>query len=148
MSQSLYTTIITNIQLGKGLGSIIDSVIDHTISTSKYNPFAGSSYVKLPKELDHPKKGMINVQNTDDNEGFKWCLVRYFNSEDHNPRRITKVDKNFAKKLDFKDIKLPVKIRDIYKIGKKNSIGINVFGYENTEKYPIYVSKNVSKNKY
>ena len=55
----------------------IDSVIDHTISISKYNPLAGSSYIKLPKELDHPRKGLINVQNTDDNECFKWCLVRY-----------------------------------------------------------------------
>ena len=30
-------------------GWIIDSVIDHIISISKYNPLAGSSYVKLPR---------------------------------------------------------------------------------------------------
>ena len=49
--QSIYTTIISNIQksLGEGLGWIIDSVIDHTISISVYNPLAGSSYIKLPK---------------------------------------------------------------------------------------------------
>ena len=48
--ESIYTTIISNIQnvLGKGLGWIIDSVIDNTISISKYNPLAGSSYIKLP----------------------------------------------------------------------------------------------------
>ena len=28
---------------------------------------------------------------------------------------------------------------------KKNSIGIRVFGYENKEKHPIYVSKNAVK---
>ena len=46
--QSIYTTIITNIQksFGKGSGWIIDSTIDHTISISKYNPLAGSSYIK------------------------------------------------------------------------------------------------------
>ena len=67
--QLIYTTIITNIQksLGKGSDWIIDSVIDHTISISKYNPLAGSSYIKLRKELDHPRKGLINIQNTDDN---------------------------------------------------------------------------------
>ena len=56
--QSIYTTIITNIQksLRKGSGSIINSVIDHTISISKYNPLTGSSYIKLPKELDHLRK--------------------------------------------------------------------------------------------
>ena len=32
---------------------IIDSVIDNTISDSKYNPLAGSNYIRLPKELDH-----------------------------------------------------------------------------------------------
>ena len=79
--QSIYTTIISNIQksLGKGSGWIIDSVIDHTISISKYNPLAGSSYIKLSKELDHPRKGLINIQNIDDNECCKWSLVRYLN---------------------------------------------------------------------
>ena len=121
MFQSIYTAIITNIQksLGKCSGWIIDSVIDHTISISKFDPLTGSSYIKLPKELDHPRKGLINNQNTDDNECFKWCLVRYLNPADHNPTRITKSDKDFAKRLDFKDIKFPVKMRDIHKIEKK-----------------------------
>ena len=57
--QSIYTTIIENIQKSslKDSGWIIDSVIDHTISIWKYNPLAGSSYIKLPTELDQPRKG-------------------------------------------------------------------------------------------
>ena len=86
---------------------------------------------------------MINNQNIDDNQCFKWCIVRYVHPADHDPRRITKADKDFAKKLDFKDIKFPVKIRDIHKIEEKYSIGISVFGYENKEKYPICVSKKM-----
>ena len=56
--KSIYTTVISYIKvfLGQGLGWIIDSVIDHNINISKYNPLVGSSYIKLPKELDHPKK--------------------------------------------------------------------------------------------
>ena len=71
--KSIYTTIIINIQksLGKGTGWIIDSVIDHTISISKYNPLCGSSYIKFSKEVDHPTKGLIKIQNTDHNEWFK-----------------------------------------------------------------------------
>ena len=51
MFQSVNATIITNIQksVGKGLGWIIDSVIDYTVSISKYNPLAESSYIRLPK---------------------------------------------------------------------------------------------------
>ena len=151
MFKSIYTTIIANIQksLGKTSVWIIDSVIDHTISISKYNPLARSSYIKLPKELDHPRKGLINIQNNDDdNESFKWCLVRYLNLANHHPARITKPDKDFAKALDFKDIKFPFKIRDIHKIEKKNSIGISVFGYENKEKHRIYVSKQCCEEKH
>ena len=49
--ESIYTTIISNIQitLGKGSGWITDSVIDHNISISKYIPLARSSYMKLLK---------------------------------------------------------------------------------------------------
>ena len=38
--------------------------------------------------------------------------------------------------------------RDIHKIEKKNSIAISVFGYENKEKHPIYVSKKCCEEKY
>ena len=68
-------------------------------------------------------------------------LVGYLNPADRNPARISKAEKDFAKKNDFKDITFPVKIRDIHKIEKKNSIGISLFGYENKEKHPISVSK-------
>ena len=58
----------------------------------------------------------------------------------HYPSRITKADKDFAKKLDFKDLKLPINVRDIHKIEKKSCIGISVFGYENKKNRQIYVS--------
>ena len=47
----------------------------------------------------------------------------------HNPRRIAKADKA------FKDIKLPVKIRNIH------NIGVSVFGNKDKKKDLIYVSK-------
>ena len=55
--QSIHTTIIRNIQksLGKCWGCIIDLVIDRITNISKYSPLAGSSYIKLPKKLHHPR---------------------------------------------------------------------------------------------
>ena len=51
--QSIYTATITNIQksLGKGSGWIIDSVTDHTITISKYNPLAEISNLCIKKIL-------------------------------------------------------------------------------------------------
>ena len=81
------------------------------------------------QKIRSPKKCFINIQNIDDNECLKCCLVRYLYPADHNP------DKDFAKELDFKDIMLPVKIKYI------NCIDISFFGYKNEEKNPIYKSK-------
>ena len=68
-----------------------------------------------------------------------YMVIRYLNPADNNPKRFTKADKDFAKRVDIKDIKFLVKIRYIHKI--------NVFGYENKEKYSIYISKQcVEKN--
>ena len=47
-------------------------------------------------------------------------MVRYSNPADRNPAGITKADKYFARRLDFRDRKYTVKTRDIHKIEKKN----------------------------
>ena len=105
--KSIYNAVILNIQksLWKGSGWIIDSVIDHNINIWKYDALAGSSYIKLPKELNHLRKELINIQDIVNNECFKWNIVRYLNPANHHPARITKADEDFAKKIDFKDIK-------------------------------------------
>ena len=100
----------------------------------------------MPKELEHPRNGLINIQNIDDNKWFKWSfLIKYVNPEDQHQARITKAYKDFAKK--YKGIKFSVKTRDIHKIDKKNSISISVFGYEKREKHRIYVSKDCCEEK-
>ena len=90
--QSIYPKV-TYRSLGKDSGWIIDSVIQPTIVIWKYNPLTGSSYIKLPKE-DHPKEGLTNIHDIDDNECFQWSAVRYLNPTDHNPIKITKADKD------------------------------------------------------
>ena len=45
-------------------------MISIIIGIWKYNHLAGSSYEELWNELDHPRKGLINIENTDDNECF------------------------------------------------------------------------------
>ena len=74
---------------------------------------------------------------------FKWSIVRYLNPADHNPARITKADQDLAKNLDFKNIKFPVKIRNIHKILEKNSISISVFGYGNKTNIQFMYQKNI-----
>ena len=43
-------------------------------------------------------------------------LVRCIHPADHHPARIATADKDFVIKLDFKDTKFAVKIKDIHRI--------------------------------
>ena len=97
--QSIYATILSVRQtfLGKGSEQIIRSIIDHTINIKSITLQPGAVKQNYQKNQTI-RKGLINIQNIDDNECFKWYLVRYVNPADHNPRRITKADKGFTNK--------------------------------------------------
>ena len=77
----------------------------------------------------------------EDNECFRWCHIRHLNPQDKYPQRIKKVDKQFIENLDYSGIQFPVTVKQYNKIEKQNEININVFGYEDKQPYPIYVSK-------
>ena len=90
----------------------------------------------LPVELKSPRKGLINIKNKDQ-KCFLWCHVRHINPLKEHPERIKKTNKNIAEKLDYHEIDFLVQEKDFNKIEVKNSIFINVFGYENGMVFPI-----------
>ena len=75
--------------LSEGSGWTVVSINDHYINTVVYNPLKGSSYIKLPPELQNSSKGLINLQNKD-NECFRWCHNRHLNPQEKYPQRIKK----------------------------------------------------------
>ena len=126
--------------ISEGSGWTVQSVDNHYLNIVIYKPMKGSSYIQLPYELRNSAKGLINMKN-EDNECFRWCHIRHLNPQEKYPQRIKKVDKPYIEKLDYSNIDFPVSVKHYNKIEKQNSININVFGYENKEPYPIYVSK-------
>ena len=139
LSKQLILNLIAQ-WISEGSGWTIQSVDNHYLNIVQYQPMKGSSYIELPQELRHNKKGLINIKNKD-NKCFRWCHIRYLNPQDKYPQRIKKSDKEFIKKLDYSEIEFPVTINQYNKIEKQNDININVFGYENKQPYPIYISK-------
>ena len=126
--------------ISEGSGWTIQSVDNHYLNIVQYQPMKGSSYIELPQELKHHRKGLINMKN-EDNECFRWCHIRYLNPQDKYPQRIKKSDKEYINQLDYSEIEFPVTTKKYNKIEKQNEININVFGYENKQPYPIYISK-------
>ena len=73
--------------INKGSGWIIESIESQYINILTHRPLVGSSYIDLPIELKHPKKGSINIKNNDQ-KCFLWCHVRRVNPLKEHPERI------------------------------------------------------------
>ena len=95
----------------------------------------------MPKELNHPMKELINIQNND-NRCFLWCHVRHLKLDGKNLWRISENDKEISKGLNYSGIDFPVSKKDYSKIEVLNKICINVFCDEKTV-YPVYISNKI-----
>ena len=84
--------------ISHGSGWIVEEIISQFLNISSYRPLNGSTYIKLPVELKHPMKGLINIQNNDNN-CFSWYHVRHLNQNSVKLNRITKKDTEFVKKI-------------------------------------------------
>ena len=128
--------------ISKGSGWVIERILNFYLNIVSYVPLKGRSYLPLPEELRNSRKGLINLQN-DDNECFRWCHVRHLNPVQKNPQRLTQKDRGIAKTLDYSGVTFPVTIREMDKIEKGNKININAYIYNEDGKYvsPIRNSK-------
>ena len=143
------TTQIIN-KIGKwtsqGSGWVIESVDKHYVNIVKYSPLRASSYIELPKELKNPKKGLINIKNVGDDFCFLWSHLAMMHSDKikNHPERVSHY-KKYIDTLNYDGIKFPVSINQVSKIEEQNDISINVFGYENKQPFPLYISKKVTE---
>ena len=120
--------------ISEGSGWVIEYV-----NVSIYSPLSVISYIELPDRLRNSKKGLINIKN-DGNKCFLWCHIWHLNPLKKHLERTTKVHRQMVNGLDYDGVRFPVSKKYYSKIEKKNSICINVFGYENGLVYPVHVS--------
>ena len=114
----------------------------HEVDVVHFNPLVGSSFIELPAPLKSDKNGLINIENMDDNECFRWCHVRHLKPKKQKANKITKPDRKFAETLDYKGIDFPVRIDDIPKIERANEIRITVIMLKGEKMFfPRYTSK-------
>ena len=130
--------VLANFQQS-GSNWVFQEIIRLEIHFANWQPLGGSTFIPLPAKLKN-KKAVINPKN-EDNQCFKWCVVRALNPVKKNSERITKELIEQAKSLNWNGLKFPVGLKAI-KIFENNnpSISINVFGYEE-EVYPLKISK-------
>ena len=132
---------IQKIEEAAGSGWVFLEVENLTLHTSIWDPVNAGSYIDLPPVLKN-KKAIINMKN-EDNECFKWCVLRALFPKDDHPERIDKDLKSKDNILNMKGISYPVSFRDVDRFESQNpEISISILGYNKDERvYPLKISK-------
>ncbi|CAG8638972.1 11939_t:CDS:1, partial [Diversispora eburnea] len=139
-----------NASIEKGYNEIIDEIEDEALQESgwsfvraeevfleisAFRPLRGSSYLPLLEALDKPQLGLINPQNRDDNECFKWCISAYHTREEVKKANKKPLHLNEIRRLrrnaniaNYNSIKFPATLYDIDKFEEINpNYAINIF---------------------
>ena len=132
---------IQKVQEAMGSGWKFEKVIKLVLHTTRWDPINAGSYIDLPEALKN-KKAIINMKNQDE-ECFKWCVLRALYPKDKNAERIDKDLKSKQDTLNIKGIRYPVNFRDIDRFESQNpEISITILGYNKDERvYPLKISR-------
>ena len=132
---------IQKVQEAEGSGWKYEKVIKLVLHTTRWNPINAGSYIDLPPALKN-KNAIINMKNQDE-ECFKWCVLRALNPKDNHPERVDKDLKSKVETLNIQGMRYPVNFRDIDRFEQQNpEISITVLGYNQDERvFPLKISK-------
>ena len=120
-------------------------VLSLDVHFTDFQPLRGSTFLPLPSKIS-TKKAVINMKNNDD-QCFKWSVVKALNPVAKNSERITKELKDQSERLVWSGLKFPVKLDQIVVFEQLNpQISINVFGFEGVV-YPLRLSKRKSEQR-
>ena len=127
--------------LSVGSGWRFDSVLSLSISLCPFRPTIGAgSYIETAKSLH--SKGVLNIQNKNDDYCFIWCILGHIHRVEQNPSRLSHYTKYFNQ-LVIEGLQFPLKFSHTPKFEDLNpSISVTVLVFENNEVFPLYASKH------
>ena len=132
---------IQKVEEAEGSGWVFLEVENLTLHVSKWDPVNAGSYMDLPEALKN-KQAIINMKNQD-NECFKWCVLRALYPKDKNAERVDKDLKSKEDTLNMEGISYPVDFKGVDRFETQNpEISISILGYNKEERtYPLKISK-------
>ena len=115
----------------------LNAVQEVHLKVAEYRPLRGSSLIPTPQQLVK-KMAIVNVRYAEDMCFVYSVLAGLFPAEDH-PSRVSHYI-NDIDLLNFDGTSFPIKLCDVKNMEKLNEISVNVFGYEQSEVYPIHIT--------
>ena len=132
---------IQKTEMAEGSGWVFLNVKKLVLHTTRWDPINAGSYIDLPEVLKN-KQAIINMKNQDE-ECFKWCVLRALNPKNKNAERVDNDLKSKQDSINMEGIHYPVSLRVIDRFEHLNpNISISVLGYNKEERvYPLRISK-------
>ena len=139
-----------------GSGWILDRITSLSLRIIKYNPLRTGGYIKTPKELSNPMKGLVNIDNQrkvsgqPDEKCFVWSVLAHLHpapdflesgQRNKNKNRL-KFYEEYENELNTRGMQFPVAMKDIVRFERQNQIGINIF--KTTSAGKIFPTKRTS----
>jgi len=126
-----------------GSGWVLKRVLFIDLHIGRYrNLRGGCATITLPPKIKN-KHALINVQCFD-GRCFLYAVCAKLYPVKKHAQRCSKY-MHATHTFNLKDIQFPFEIRQIKKFEKQNALKINIFGIENSDIFPIYMSKAISR---
>ena len=126
----------------RGSGWIFHENVDLSVFVSKSNLLKAGSFIELPKKIQ-TSKSVTNVKN-DDDLCFLYSVACHDLNIQKNANRVSHYE-DHIKTYNLKGLTFPLKLKDVPKFEKNNNKHINVFGLDDGDVYPMYISEQFKK---
>jgi hypothetical protein len=124
-----------------GSGWTLKEVLSIHLCLMRYKLFSGACALRtLPHALMN-KRGIIFVQNNEENNCFLLAVISVLLNVKKNKGRLTKKYLNFLAQFPQKFKKYPFTEREILRFEKETHVSINVYGFEKVI-FPHYISEH------
>ncbi|MFM7977723.1 MAG: hypothetical protein ACKPKO_00265, partial [Candidatus Fonsibacter sp.] len=112
-----------------GSGSSLKSIDKLAIDVYETKQLRASSYIPTPSKYSNSKCGLTNIQNKEDDECFKWCMLYYQSNKGKHDTRLSAL-KKINDKYSFEDITFLVSYEDITLFEDMNKVCLSVYEIE------------------
>ena len=114
--------------MDSGSQVLFDRVEKLQLKTAIFKAIRASSFVPLPQHLDHPRKGLLNVKNFNDDKCFLWCCLAAISRPSQNANYVESYIGR-EEEVNMQGMSYPVEVKDIDLFEKNNQgISVSVFG--------------------
>ena len=136
-----------NIFCTAGSGWVIERLVSLDVKMNKYNPTRIGSFIPTPQPVEKLRQCLLNVKNTNDNNNcFMYCVAAALFPVKRNAEHPAQYRKHF-KRFVFDPKSMPMPLSIIPRFETANNLSILVYAYENSQIYPIYITKNTEATK-